>query len=202
MGSREALSLTDRCREIVIGTILGDGCLERNGTNVRLRIDHGVAQKAFVEWKFQELAELSPLQPRIVQRVDSRTGQVHRNYRFDTRTIPRLNGYFDLFYGSARTKQIPKQIRAMLQAPISVAVWYMDDGGKRRDCRSGYLNTNSYRVQDVALLRECLWHNFGVVTATHFAAGKPRIYIPSREFEHFCDLVAPFIIPTMSYKLL
>ena len=202
VGSREAFTLSVRCREIVVGTILGDGCLERNGANVRLRIDHGATQKAFVEWKLHELKELHPLQPRLVQRLDRRTRRVHENYRFDTRTTPRLNHYFDLFYGGTRIKRIPMGIFAVLRTPLSLAVWYMDDGSKRRDCRSGYLNTNAYSVKDVQLLKECLWFNFGVESVTHFAAAKPRIYIPSRGFGRFCSLVAPFVIPTMRYKLL
>jgi hypothetical protein len=185
-----------------VGTILGDACLERNGSNMRLRIDHGVAQRAFVEWKLLQLAELHPLRPRVVRRLDARTGRVHENYRFDTRTDPRLNEFFHLFYDVHGIKHIPGHISAILRSPISLAVWYMDDGGRRGDCRSGYLNTNAYRVHEVESLKSCLLHNFGMKTSTHFAAGKPRIYIPSREFERFCDLVAPFVIPEMSYKLL
>ncbi len=201
MGSREALTLSKRCRDIVIGTILGDGCLERNGTNVRLRIDHGVSQVSFVEWKWHELSELRPLTPRIVERVDKRTGRRHVNYRFTTRSMPVLNHYFTLFYEPS-VKRIPTGIAELLRSTLSLAVWYMDDGGRRGDCRSGYLNTNAYSVHDVDLLRKVMADVFGVRTSTHFAAGKPRIYIPQSQFENFCDLVRPHVIPEMSYKLL
>lgn len=79
VGSRGAISR--RCSDVVIGTLLGDGCLERNGVNVRLRIDHSVKQSSLVWWKFRELAELNPSAPRIVRRVDCRTGQEHVNLR-------------------------------------------------------------------------------------------------------------------------
>jgi LAGLIDADG DNA endonuclease family len=195
------MQLTQRCEQVVVGTILGDGCLERNGSNVRLRIDHGVAQRALVEWKFHELKELSPSLPRLVRRIDVRTGRIHSNYRFTTATVEALNRYFLQFYGG-RLKFVPDCIHQLLHSPLSLAVWYMDDGGRRRDCRSGYLNTNAFSASEVAVLRQCLQNNYGIRSATHFAAGKPRIYIPKAHFGAFCDVIRPHVIQEMSYKLL
>lgn len=201
MGSREAFLLSKRCEEIVLGTVLGDGCLERNGSNVRLRIDHAYSQRALVDWKHRQLHELEPLSPRIVERVDRRTGQKHVNYRFTTRTTCALNRIRSLFYGTGE-KRISSEICDLLDSSLSVAVWYMDDGGRRSDCRSGYLNTNAYATTDVDLLRSVLRSNFDIETVTHYAAGKPRIYIPASQFPQFCDLVRPHIIREMEYKLL
>lgn len=201
MGSREALRLSKRCEEIVLGTVLGDGCLERNGSNVRLRIDHAYSQRALVEWKHRELHELEPLSPRIVERIDKRTGQKHVNYRFTTRTTNVLNQMRSLFYGEGE-KRISPEVCNLLDSSLSVAVWYMDDGGRRSDCRSGYLNTNAYTTSDVDLLRHALRRNFDIQTVTHYAAGKPRIYIPASQFAQFCDVVRPHIIREMEYKLL
>ena len=201
VGSREASSrLSPRCEAIVVGTILGDGCLERNGKNVRLRIDHGVHQQAWVEWKHSELQELHPGSPRLVKRIDGRTYQEHVNYRFNTCSTPLLNEYFDMFYVKSE-KRIPSFIGDLL-SPLTLGVWYQDDGGRRCDCASGYLNTNAYRVEDVELLKLSLLARFGISSRTHFAAGKPRIYIPSREFPAFCDIIRSDVIDEMTYKLL
>lgn len=201
MGSREAFRLSKRCEDIILGTVLGDGCLERNGSNVRLRIDHAFSQRELVEWKFRELHELEPFFPRKVERVDQRTGQTHVNYRFATRTTSALNEMHGLFY-RGRTKWISAEICNRLDSSLSLAVWYMDDGGRRGDCRSGYLNTNAYASDDVELLKQCLWKTFDIETVTHYAAGKPRIYIPASQFTAFCDVVRPHIIREMEYKLL
>ena len=123
------------------------------------------------------------------------------NYQFATRSTPALNPYFTIFY-ELRSKQIPENIGEMLVSPLSLAVWYMDDGGRRTDCRSGYLNTHAYSVSSVELLKLILLERFGIQTTTHFAAGKPRIYIPRSQFERFCDLVRPHVINEMEYKLL
>jgi hypothetical protein len=201
VGSREVRHLSPRCGDVLVGTILGDGCLERNGVNVRLRIDHSLTQQALVDWKRRELEELGPSIPHVVRRVDGRTGTEHANYRFSTRSLPLLNRYFDLFHSGGR-KGIPASITTLLTTSLSLAVWYMDDGSRRLDCRSGYLNTNAFSLMDVGRLQDCLRETFGISTAVHFAAGKPRIYIPKLQFSRFCDLVRPHVISEMSYKLL
>ena len=201
VGSREAL-VTERCRDVIVGTVLGDGCLERNGVNVRLRVDHSFVQKQWVDWKFRELSGLDPSPPRVIRRFDDRTGQTHMNYRFTTMTTEKLNQYFDLFYGHGRAKGIPETVDTLIRSPLVLAVWYMDDGGRRSDCRSGYLNTNAYTRDDVQVLRDALQSIFGISTRTHFAAGKPRIYIPASQFAAFCDVIRPHIIDEMTYKLL
>jgi hypothetical protein len=186
----------------MVGAILGDACLERNGRNVRLRIDHGHAQQALVEWKFQQLTELDPSPVRRVDVFDSRTKQTYVHYRFATKTTALLNEWHDLFYRDDSIKRVPEQIATYLNSALSIAVWYMDDGGRRGDCRSGYLNTQAFTPEEVSALRACLRDNFDIETTTHFAAGRPRIYIASAQFEQFCELVRPHIIPQMQYKLL
>jgi hypothetical protein len=201
VGSREASSrLSPRCEAIVVGTILGDGCLERNGKNIRLRIDHSIHQRAWVEWKHSELRELHPGSPRLVTRIDVRTGSQHVNYRFSTSSTESLNDFFDIFYATGE-KRIPSFIGDFL-SPLALAVWYQDDGGRRGDCASGYLNTNAYAVEDVEFLKLCILNSFGISTRTHFAAGKPRIYIPAKQFGMFCEIIRTNVIDEMRYKLL
>lgn len=92
------MSLTHSSRGIIAGTILGDGCLERNGPYVRLRIDHGARQKFLVEWKHQQLAELHPTAIRCIAIADQRTGRTYVHYRFETASSPLLEEYYRLFY--------------------------------------------------------------------------------------------------------
>jgi len=196
------VSLTKTCRDIIVGAILGDACLERNGKHVRLRIDHGQQQRALVEWKYRQLAEVAPSPPRRVEVHDSRTHRTYIHFRFVSRKIEDLDEYFDLFYGSTGSKCVPENIASYLNSALSVAVWYMDDGGRRGDCRSGYFNTQGFTVEEVELLRGCLRWNFQLETRTHFAAGRPRIYVAKVQFPGLCDLIRPHVIPEMQYKLL
>jgi hypothetical protein len=167
-----------------------------------LRIDHGHAQRSLVEWKFRQLSELHPSPPRRVDVYDRRTQRTYAHYRFDTQTTEVLDEFFELFYGRSGEKRVPREMASYAISALSVAVWYMDDGGRRGDCRSGYLNSQAFSPEDVSILRDCLWMSFGLASSTHFAAGKPRSYIAAAQFERFCDLVRPHVIPDMQYKLL
>lgn len=195
------MSLTQRCRDIIVGAILGDACLERNGKNTRLRIDHSHHQRAWVEWKHQQLAELNPSMLRRVEVFDARTNRTYVHFRFDSRTSEFLNEFLVLFYGDNGIKCVPTTIASYL-SELSIAVWYMDDGGRRSDCRSGYFNTQAYQVEEIHLLRECLLKKFNLPTTIHFAANRRRIYVASPHFESFCDWIRSYVIQEMRYKLL
>ena len=51
VGSRESLSI--RQQAILVGKILGDGCLEKNGNHVRLKIEQADCQKDYVGCQIQ-----------------------------------------------------------------------------------------------------------------------------------------------------
>jgi hypothetical protein len=195
------MRLTDRCRGIIAGAILGDGCLERNGRFVRLRIDHGERQKALVEWKHKQLAELSPTPIRRVTVLDQRTGKTYVHYRFETCTTPELEEYYHAFYSNG-VKQVPSQVASYLTSALSIAVWYMDDGSRRSDCCGGYFNTQGFALGEVSRLQECLARNFGFKTRIHWAAGRPRIYVAGDDFRTLCTMICAYVIPELQYKLL
>ena len=52
------MRITSRQDAIIIGSLLGDGCLEKNGRFTRLRLEHGHIQKSYLEWKYKELKGL------------------------------------------------------------------------------------------------------------------------------------------------
>ena len=64
--------LSSRQKEILIGTILGDGHLERNGNGVRLRVDHGMHQAEYLKWKYEEFKNLATNRPRLIRAYHKR----------------------------------------------------------------------------------------------------------------------------------
>ena len=55
------MKISNRCREIVLGSLLGDGSLRmrKKYNNARLEIRHSVIQKDYFFWKAKELKEIS-----------------------------------------------------------------------------------------------------------------------------------------------
>lgn len=57
------MELSTHQQNVLIGTLLGDGHLERDGRYVRLKIDHAWSQAAYVWWKFEIFRELTLRDP-------------------------------------------------------------------------------------------------------------------------------------------
>jgi hypothetical protein len=84
-----------------------------------------------------------------------------------------------------------------------LAYWFQDDGSADR---SGYyLYTNSFSYDDVNLLVTVLKNNFDLNCSIHVRKTKITIqhliYIKGDSAEKFANLVRPFIVPSMMYKL-
>jgi hypothetical protein len=194
------MQLTKRQRKILVGKVLSDGCLEQNGNFVRLKISHGEKQKDYVFWLYQEFLPLVGRKPYFISPFHKRKKQTYYHWRFATRSLPVFN-YWRKFFYKGKKKCIPREISQFLDNPLSLAVWYMDDGFRRRDCRGLYLCTSCFSKEEHILLQNCLRINFGIDTRVHFAAGNTRLYIPAAFAEQFCRIIKPFILPSFSYKL-
>jgi len=184
-------------KEALLGTLLGDGYLEWRGRGVRLHVNHSANFEPYVRWKYEEFAELRPSMPSWNE------NHGYPSLHFVTRTHPDLIGWRELFYGP-EGKIVPANIKQLLTHPKALAVWYMDDG--TRNISTGYLlfNTQSFNVSELQLLQEVLRDNFGIETTLQTCgAGRKgkRINVRARSVQAFTDLVQPYVIPSMQYKL-
>lgn len=198
MGSRAFVRLTDRQKVIIIGKILGDGCLEKNGRYTRLKIEQGQKQRNYVFWLYNEFIPFVPSKPYAMKVQREEKWDI--KWRFATYSLPIFDQFRTLFYKEKKT--IPPNINKILVDPLSLAIWYMDDGYKRTDESGVYLCTSAFGYQEHSLLRDCLERNFGLLSNIHYAGGYPRIYFPAVFARKFCQLIRPFVLETLSYKLL
>lgn len=198
VGSRGTKTLNTRQKAILIGKILGDGTLEKNGNYSRLRVCQGSKQKEYVYWLFKELKNFSTKKPRFA--VINNGRGISYQYKFDTYSLPVFDKYRKLFYENGK-KMIPKNICKLLISPITLAVWYMDDGYKRTDNSGLYLCTSSFTDQENLILKNCLFDNFGLETNLHYAGGYVRLHIPSRCISLFSKYVSPHLVKSMFYKI-
>lgn len=193
--------ITTREKEIIIGTVLGDAHLARTKTSARLEIGHCEEQKELVKWKYKELKKFTGAKPYKMTRTDKRSGKDYSQRRFKTkedRIFARLQDYF---YTREGVKIIPESISSVFCSPLSLAVLFMDDGGRRNDCYGMFLNTLSFTKEEHERLQDCLEENFELETRIHWISDGHRLYIPSKEAQHFCELVSPHILPSFRYKL-
>lgn len=138
---------------------------------------------------------------RFTEYYDKRTSKIYKHWRFDTISSGIFVPFKNLFYTKTR-KQIPLNIKELVVRPLSLAVWFMDDGYRRKDCKGAYFNTQAYSRQGQKLLQDALEENFGIKTKIHWASIRPKLYISSAYFDAFRDLIKFEAIPCLQGKLL
>ena len=109
-------------------------------------------------------------------------------------------------------KVVPDNIQDLLVDPISLAVWYLDDGSKRSNCTACRLATQGFSLVENMALTECLGINFGIEAKIDTwmvrRPGRPiyGLSLPSTAsgYRRLRSLIRPLVekeIPTMLYKL-
>ena len=191
---------TEEQKSLILGTLLGDGSLEKRWKNARLRIDHAKEQKAYVFWKYRILANVATREPHILYERDKRSGKIFERWYFSTRGMPELDFYQNLFYRNNR-KIIREDIGNYFARPLSLAVWLMDDGYKRNDCDALRLSTDCFSYEEQQCLCKCLKNNFGIHAVLHKKNNTWNIYIPSSEMSNVRGQISAYIIPSLAYKL-
>ena len=194
------MRITTRQDAIIIGSLLGDGCLEKNGKWTRLRLEHGHIQKSYLVWKYKELKSLVTGKIMEVRVFKKAQKLFYYSYRMYTFSNPALDFYRNIFYVNKK-KIIPEDFASLLKHPLSLAVWFMDDGYKRNDCNALRLSTDSFTKSEQYILQSVLKSNFGIETSVHKKGKYWNIYIPEKESKKFIALIQPYIIPELIYKI-
>lgn len=113
-----------------------------------------------------------------------------------------ISKHFNDIMFKGRTKIITKEFCNLL-TPVSLAFWYMDDGTLRNKESKPQIKLSScaYSYDENVLLVDCLNKRFGI--DCHLIKDKQyySIYITVQGTERFLQLVAPYIHPSMRYKL-
>lgn len=189
---RKSVHITDYQRAIIVGTVLGDGSLIEtfSKNNLRLQIDHAIAQKEYVLWKYEALKPFILTPPTYQLK--------NRSWRFRTISHPELTEIGRIFYRN-RQKIVPQEITSLLE-PIGLAVWFMDDGANHPN---GYLiNTQNFTYDECIKLKNTLAKKFNLIHITlHKDHNGWRLYIQAASAQRFRQIVKPFMLDILMYKL-
>ena len=87
-----------------------------------------------------------------------------------------------------------------------LAYWIMDDGGKldynkNSKNKSIVLNTHSFTNEEVKILSHELAKKFGFLTEVRSNKNKKIIVINEVSYNKLRDLIDPYLVPSMLYKL-
>ena len=191
---RKTLKYTDRTfeilqmndiQQIVIGCILGDGYIMKSGC---LQIEQSVQQKEYVEWKYEQLKSIVSSKPKKVTRYDKRTRRTYSSYRFYTQAL--FKEFRREFYPIDK-KCIPSTIQNYFKSSLTLAVWYMDDGGRGANTEKGViLSVPNYDSESQSRLQITLKVNYGIDTTLH---KNGQLYVPVSSYEIFYNCISPHL---------
>ncbi|HEX9682549.1 MAG TPA: recombinase RecA [Acidimicrobiales bacterium] len=189
--------------DVLLGGLMGDSALSptRGGHGARLRWGHDAAQVAYADWKASLFANVG------VSRSTNANGAVFH----DLQPMPELADLRNAVYVEGKKVFSHDYIKRL--TPLSLAVWYQDDGsfalrskgleertrggsGRSEICVEAMERTTRERVRD------CIADTWGINAKLIDRAGKAVLQFPTAETAKLHALVAPFVHPSMQYKLL
>lgn len=175
---------------VIVGGLLGDLHVQKTSAKTercRLRFCHSLSQKEYVDWKYKELRD--PFCAGTKPPSEKRRGEYLFYTHYVDQFLPYRSKWYvsppdahasegdPLFYGGDGVfraslndaqdaeevrKVVPEDIKDLLVDPISLAVWYLDDGTKRKDSEACRLATQGFSLEENKALADCLEANFAI----------------------------------------
>ncbi|MBI2010317.1 MAG: hypothetical protein HYS86_04050 [Candidatus Chisholmbacteria bacterium] len=189
-------------QSVAVGLILGDGNLrpptKRKGESL-LDIKYSDRYLPYLRWLHRVFKPIG------VNAI--RPKEEYHQHRFYTKPAKELGKLYRLFYPKGK-KCIPVEIGSLLTDPVSLAVWYMDDGSldfRAGDHFNACIATYNFSRADCELLRKVFLVNFGLKVKIHRSTmrGKVyfRLYVSAESMGEFIRLISPHILPCFEYKI-
>ena len=171
----------------MIGSLLGDGYLVGTTRGYAFRVNHGIHQKDYVDWKYEKLKDFVNSPPRFAENC----------YYFRTITHDALISLQAQFYPNGK-KEVPRELIASRLSPMILAVWIMDDGSK--DNNQIRINSQSFSEEDNRFLVSVLRAKLGIEATINRDKKLYRLRISQSGMPKLIELIRPYIIPSMLYK--
>ena len=180
--------------DVVCGTVLGDGTL--NARSAHLAFGHSAKQEAYAAFKAELLSELRPRMDTLSVAAVSGGTAAFPVVHVRTRAHRSLGVLRREFYEGR--KRVPPWIADRLNERM-LAIWFMDDGYTR-------IRPGRRPLAEIATL------GFDEADLSILQRGLLRLGLPAKRIRgrlHFdvvttrllCEKIAPFVPPSMRYKL-
>ena len=197
-------SLSEKAQEIILGSLLGDGSLAVHPRykNARFQFRHSIKQKEYFMWKAHELQEICG--EKCVWRQGSRAakdGWGAIKLRFGSKALPELSVIHSITHKGNRKTVKRKWLNKL--TPLSLAIWWCDDGSLVSNTRHGTICTDGFSKEEVEILKQYLHVVWNIETKiSQTSRGHYRLVIRSREeLKKLLRTILPHIpVESMLYK--
>lgn len=207
------MKLTQLQKDLIFGSLLGDGNLQTGskGKTWRYRAIQKSEHKEYLFHKYEILKDLCGTTPKENELLDTRTGNLIQRWSFNTLTNPSLNFFGNMFYTYDSNKEkwikkVPLKVETFLN-PRALAYFYMDDGALKWFGHSNAMRicTENFSKEDINRIRKSLKNLYNIDTGLIKKQLKNktsfRISIPEKSSESFRELIKPYLVDCMKYKV-
>jgi len=187
-------------KQILFGSLLGDGCIRINEKSDSARFSEGHCdlQRGYLEWKQGILLPFSKPIKRERKTLDD--GRVALGYSFRTHFHPLFVEFYKMFYDENGIKHYPDCFVDLIN-PLSLAVWYLDDGGLsvgKSNKNGSYLISSSFSRESLEEIVEILNDKYDL-NAECRERELNAIMIGNKD--GFFNLIKNYIHDSMVYKI-
>lgn len=194
------ISLSKEQKSILFGIILGDGYLQKTGKkNARLRLEHGKNQKEYLLWKVKKLSNLFQGKPKYLERIHPLSKQKYCYWRHQSPSTPLLGKFRKIFYPEGK-KRIPENLEKYL-TPLTLAVWYMDDGYYYSRDKCSYLYLGNVSEKEAEIVAQTFSKKFRLLSRVKKKKRGYTLYFSPKETKKLKNLIKDHILPQFNYKL-
>lgn len=154
--------LSDRCKEIISGSLLGDGSLRihKPYKNARFSFRHSINQKDYFFWKIEQLKEISGKSNFWEQKPNGLGGAM---LRYQSEAREDLTELYRLTHRHSRLVIRRKWLNML--TPLALAVWWLDDGSLIGNGKRGVFCTDPFPLKEQKILAQYLYKVWGIKTA-------------------------------------
>ena len=195
--SQEEHQLSHIQEQMILGSLLGDmniGKPRKHHPTCRLALVHSTKQKELFMKKVEILGEFMG-DYKEYNYLDNRTNNTYSTIRGNSKSHKVFNDIYNKLYING-VKTITQEYLDMIDHPIALAYWFMDDG-----TNSGQITTNCFSLKEVQLLSSWLKSKFNIETTIHKSLKDYTLYIKACSRLEFDSIICTYIIPSMKYKL-
>ena len=201
--------LSDQCKEIILGSILGDGSLriQKPYKNARFSFRHSVRQQDYFFWKVDHLKEISGEKCWWKQAPNSYGGEM---LRYQSLSLESLTELYRLTHDHNRIAIRRRWLNQL--TPLSLALWWLDDGSLIVNSRRGVLCTDPFSLDEQKILAryfQVVWNvrvSIGKIARVYNGTVREyyRLWIrSSEELKKLLRIILPFIhVSSMLPKVL
>lgn len=189
-------------KAVLVGAVLGDAFLQSTGAkNARIRLEHSLKQYDYLIWKAVFFPEFFQGKPVILDRFNRTYGKTYSYCRFQSNSSSEIGEFRKIFYGDNGKKAIPENMVKLLNHPLSLCVWYLDDGYYYRKDKMSYIYLPNFSNREFDFLTLAMAKNFNLSPKLKRKKLGWCLLFSVQQTRELINLISPFVPDCMKYKI-